>query len=297
VPVFLGSVGILLLLLFLLLPGNQPPVALATTEQISRLSFGFSSEDSYDPDGVILSYLWQFGDGFTSTEPNPVYTYKEAGSYSVGLTVTDDKGAIGEDTEYVEVLPLTNEPPIAVASINFIEGLTVSFIGEGSYDPDGEIVSYLWDFGDGTSSIEMNPTHTYPNGGEYTVVLSVVDNIGAVGREAIGTGQIQPLLTLPTTIPTFTFPIITNESPVANFVWEVSDVGMVQYHFYDRSEDLDSNIISWHWIFGDGGESVEQNPYHNFKHNGDWIVTLTVTDQFGETSSISKTVHVTEVVE
>ena len=82
----------------------------------------------------------------------------------------------------VYALAVANEPPVAVASVEQIQRLTVAFSSEGSYDPDGYIESYYWDFGDGDMSEEPNPVHTYSSEGTYTVILIVTDNLGAQSR-------------------------------------------------------------------------------------------------------------------
>jgi PKD repeat protein len=92
----------------LCLSSNIPPIAIATvTPTIAYVgeNISFSSTASYDPDGTIVSYLWDFGDGNTSNEPNPVHSYSEPGNYTVTLTVIDDKGASNSTSVLVEVKP------------------------------------------------------------------------------------------------------------------------------------------------------------------------------------------------
>lgn len=87
-------------------PSNQPPVALAQANLTSGkapLTVSFSSSSSYDPDGNITSYSWNFGDGTTSSQPNPSHAYQSAGSYTATLTATDDKGAIGTTSLTIKV--------------------------------------------------------------------------------------------------------------------------------------------------------------------------------------------------
>jgi PKD repeat protein len=155
---------------------NLPPVA-DFTYQASELTVAFTDE-STDADGSISSWHWNFGDGGTSTQQNPIHTYAAEGSYSVTLTVTDNEGA--QDT-YDQVITVdgstTNIPP--TASFNFSPSeLTVSFT-DTSVDSDGSIISWSWNFGDGNSSVAQNPTHTYSAEGEYTVNLTVTDDDGA----------------------------------------------------------------------------------------------------------------------
>jgi PKD repeat protein len=154
--------------------GNLPPIA-DFTYIIDGMTVTFT-DTSTDPDGIIVGLLWDFGDGTTSTEQNPVHTYAAAGTYTVTLTVTDDDGATGSISKDVTVTG-PNLPPIADFTYT-IDGMTVTFT-DNSYDPDGVIVSWLWDFGDGTTSTEQNPIHTYAVPGTYTVTLTVTDDDGA----------------------------------------------------------------------------------------------------------------------
>lgn len=96
-------VGILAVVgtVYVLLPFNERPEAAVSVDWSDRFSVGFSSQGSYDPDGYIVSYYWDFGDGDTSEEPNPIHTYKEAGNYTVTLTVTDDDGVTSSPVLYV----------------------------------------------------------------------------------------------------------------------------------------------------------------------------------------------------
>jgi len=153
---------------------NIPPTA-SFTYTISGLTVNFT-DTSTDPDGTIISWLWNFGDGSTSTLQNPTHTYAAGGTYTVTLTVTDDDGAT-DSASATFIVTEPNIPPTASFTYT-INGLTVNFT-DTSTDPDGTIVSWLWNFGDGSTSTLQNPTHTYIAGGTYTVSLTVTDNDGA----------------------------------------------------------------------------------------------------------------------
>jgi PKD repeat protein len=171
----------------------QPPVAAVTANPISGttpLTVSFSSVNSTDADGTIMSYSWNFGDGTSTTNPNPVHVYNSAGTFTAVLTVTDNSGLT--DTDSVVITATTQQPsnqsPVAIAGADKTSGnapLTVNFSSAGSNDPDGTIASYSWNFGDGTSSNQANPSHTYNNAGSYTATLTVTDNNGATGSSSI----------------------------------------------------------------------------------------------------------------
>jgi PKD repeat protein len=150
---------------------NQAPLAAASTPTpvvVAPATVPFSSEGSVDPDGTIVSYSWDFGDGGpTSTAANPTRSFTDPGSYTVTLTVVDDDGATDVASLHLQVLP-ANRAPVAVANATPAPGnlkapLTVEFSSAGSTDPDGTIVSFAWDFGDGTTSTQANPTHGDPD--------------------------------------------------------------------------------------------------------------------------------------
>jgi PKD repeat protein len=159
-------------------PGNRPP----------RSDFTWDCEDlvcqftdaSTDEDGSIAGRSWRFGDGGTSEATNPSHTYAGPGSYTVSLTVSDGDGATDESSDQVNVTvppPQPNEAPQADFDVH-CSRLTCTFVDK-SKDDDGVIVSWQWSFGDGASSSERNPVHTYGEEGKYNVLLVVTDDRGA----------------------------------------------------------------------------------------------------------------------
>ena len=120
--------------------------------------------------GEITAWLWDFGDGATSTEQNPTHTYTAPGTYTVSLTATNAGGSSTESkTDYIMVMA---PPPVADFSANTTAGpapLAVRFTDTST----GEITAWSWDFGDGNTSSERDPVHTYTTTGNYTVALTV----------------------------------------------------------------------------------------------------------------------------
>ncbi|RMH69232.1 MAG: PKD domain-containing protein [Gemmatimonadetes bacterium] len=167
-------------------PGNVAPIAHAngTYSGLTGQAISFSSAGSSDSDGSIVSYLWDFGDGTTSSAANPSHTYQTAGTYAIHLTVTDDDSATGMD-QTTATIENPNAAPTANANGTYsgLTGQAISFSSAGSSDSDGSIVSYLWDFGDGTTSTVANPSHTYQTAGTYAIHLTVTDDDGATGMD------------------------------------------------------------------------------------------------------------------
>ncbi len=149
-----------------------PPAADFTADPAggnAPLTVQFTDEST----GNVTSWLWDFGDGKTSTVQNPAHTYKSAGTYAVTLNASN---AYGEDTktrtDYVTVL----KPPAADFTADPTGGnapLTVQFTDEST----GNTETWLWTFGDGGTSTAQNPMHTYKTPGNYTVNLSVEGEI------------------------------------------------------------------------------------------------------------------------
>ncbi len=162
---------------------NRSPVA-TFTESAETVSTGetiyLNASDSYDPDGSIVSYFWDFGDGSNATGETVEHAYAENGTYTVALTVTDDDGSSSQASSTKTV---GNTPPVASfaeSAETVYTGGMISFDASASYDPDGVIVSYFWDFGDGTNATGMTIGHSYGDDGNYTVTLTVTDDDGAV---------------------------------------------------------------------------------------------------------------------
>ncbi|MBC8028496.1 MAG: PD40 domain-containing protein [Pyrinomonadaceae bacterium] len=159
---------------------NQPPLANGggPYSGLSGSSIQFNGGGSFDPDGAIASYQWNFGDNTSGAGITPTHSYSTAGSYTVTLTVTDNDGATANATATATV---ANNPPVANPGGPYsgVTAQNIPFNGSGSSDSDGTITSYAWSFGDGGTGLGAVPTHAYTSAGTYTVMLTVTDNQGA----------------------------------------------------------------------------------------------------------------------
>ncbi len=199
-----------------------------------------------------------------------------------------DKGSVGWDPEYgygivdayaaLTYSPVPNNPPISDASGPYTgtEDIAITFDGSGSYDPDGDAITYFWDFGDGTTGTVMNPTHAYSAGGVYTVAL-VVNDSKVNSSPSITTAEVAEV----------------NDPPVAVAGQDQSAlVGETLTFDGSGSDAPDGSIVSYDWGYGDGGSATGATVTHAYSAAGTYTVTLTVTDDEGLTDTDTLTVTV-----
>lgn len=200
----------------------------------------------------VFAWLWDFGDGTTSTLQNPAHTYSQEGTYNVCLNVT---GVCGQRSLCLDVMIDCNNPIPTFSS--FVDELEVTF----QSNIIGEYSTVYWDFGDGNTSSNLNPSHTYDLPGEYNVCLEV-DGPCGVG------------MTCNT--------VVTNcEAP--NVAMNYVDNGSLNVDFQGQASS--STGISWMWNFGDGITSNLQSPNHQYASPGVYTVTLTIESDCGSNST------------
>jgi PKD repeat protein len=194
---------------------NNPPVADAGPDQTVNegATVQFDAYASYDPDGSIVSYEWDFGDGSPQgTGVNPTHIYNTPGNYTVTLTVTDDDKTTDSDTCTIAVLAVI-QPPVADAgpdqTIN--EGSLILFDASASYDPDGTIDLFEFDFvSNGIDDYQETPydtpdgifdgktKHIFGDSGVFVVTLRVTDNdnLSATDTCNITVQNVDPTVTI-----------------------------------------------------------------------------------------------------
>jgi len=233
----------------------------APTAGIAPLLVTFTDQSSPNG-GTITNWDWDFGDGNTSTIQNPAHTYDDPGLYTVSLTVTEASG--GTDTETkVDYITVDYAPPTCDFTADVTSGvapLTVNFT-DLSLD---SVDTWDWDFGDGGTSTEQNPSYDYATPGTYTVTLNVSGPGGSDSHTKTD------------------YIVVHFAPPVALFVgFPTTGAPPLSVNFDDQST---GEIDTWSWDFGDGGTSTIQNPVHQYTSAGNYTVSLTVTGPGGDST-------------
>ena len=245
---------------------NIDPVAsftFATTDLAATFTDGSS-----DSDGNIVSRSWIFGDGGASTAQNPTHSYAAAGTYTVSLTVTDDRGGSNVLSQSVTV---TAPPPAATVN---------SFTASSPTITAGQSTNLSWITTNATG-VSINNGATLPAVGNTTVspTTTTTYNLTAIGAGGNATASVTVIVSPP-----------PNVDPVASFTFTISGLAAT---FTDGSSDGDGSVVTRSWSFGDGGTSTAQNPTHSYAAAGIYTVSLTVTDDRGGSNVLSQSVTVT----
>jgi large repetitive protein len=265
---------------------NTAPSVQFTASCTSFTVCQFNSAGTVDPQGDTIRYAWTFGDAGTSTSANPSRTYSTPGTYTVILTATDVWGRTSTVTHDVTITePASNAAPTAVIASGTCTSFTTCAISAaGSSDPDtaaGDGVrNYVWSWGDGTADTtgtSASQTHVYAVAGTYAVTLRVLDKWGRASAPVTQqvTTQVEPAGNNP---PTAAFaPACTGRVCLMN----------------NTSVDADGGIRSTAWNFGDGTTSTSSNPSKTYTAAGTYTITLTVTDNWGRSATVTRDVTVT----
>ncbi len=262
---------------------NQPPhAAFSYTPSAPTVStvITFNASASSDPDGTIVSYAWNFGDGTTGSGVTVQHSYTAPGTYTVQLTVRDNAGATDSATAQVSVAPVANQPPHAAFSYtppNPNPGAWVHFDASASSDPDGTIVSYAWNFGDGSTGTGVSVYHQFTSAGTYGVRLTVRDNAGA-------TDSVTHSVVVAAVIP----------PPHANAGGPYT--GVVGQPVTLNGSASTGSIAQYMWNFGDGTNGTGVTVQHVYGAPGTYTATLTVVGTTGQQSSDTTQVVISQPV-
>jgi PKD repeat protein len=267
-----------------------PGIIMPPTRMVAEFSFSptspreaenvlFDGSATQDPDRVVISYTWSFGDGRTGSGRTVTHSFARAGNYPVTLTVSDGFGRASSATKPVQIGAGMN-PTAAFAFSPTTPGVneTVFFNASGSIAAAGrQIVSYTWTFGDGGTGSGLLTSRRYGAAGSYNVVLTVTDDAGrsdtAVQTVTVGAGQ----------------------RPAAEFVFSPTNPGVNQWVNFDATPSMPPPgraITAYEWNFGDGHTSAGPRSAHRYSTAGDYVVVLTVTDSAGAKATASRPVQV-----
>lgn len=278
-------------------PGPWPPQLTADfAAELTTGGFPLTVQFTDKSTGDIISWLWDFGDGQTSTERNPSHVYQNPSSYTVSLKVaSSDSSDTESKKDYITVtIPVAPEADFVGIPTLGNAPLTVQFTNKSTcyaffyihdefglvvtmkkVDALGHVTGWLWDFGDGEKSTEVNPSHTYQQPGYYTVSLTAT---GAGGSNTLTRQEYIHATPPPGPVAEFTAQPTSGDAPLT-----------VQF-----TDQTVGDVTHWLWNFGDGETSAEQNPSHTYQDPGDYAVTLTARGRGGsDAETKSKYIHVT----
>jgi gliding motility-associated-like protein len=229
---------------------NKPQITFTSLPVSGCVPLAVTFEATVDAPAPVTSYAWDFGNGVTSTEIKPSFTYTEPGTYAVTLTVATASGCT--ETYVMERAVTIGRKPSPSFSA---EPTTVCALQPVQFtNTSVQAGSFTWLFGDGGTSTEQNPLYQYIDTGTFDIKL-IADNNGC-----------RDTLTLAD--------YITIKPPIARFAVRPSCTNKLFYTFTDQS----IGAQTWQWDFGDGSTtSGEQNPTHTYRAYGIYTVTLTVT--------------------
>lgn len=243
---------------------TKPTLALTNVPSEGCTPFTFTPNANITTVDGIASYFWDFGDGFTSNSPNPTHTYTTEGTYNFKLVVTTNGGC----TDSVVVLNgiHVGDPP----TVNFSASPLVACAYQQIQFTDlssSNVDAWLWNFGDGNTSLSQNPIYSYSDSGLFTVELTVTNN--GCKRTLIRPLYIRVL------------------PPIAHFADSTDCATPLTKYFNDQSR----GALTWNWDFGDGNTSTLQSPSHNYAATGTYTVSLTVTNG-GCMHTFQRVIHV-----
>lgn len=269
-----------------------PEAVIVTPSQggVAPLSLDFDGTSST---GTISSYEWAFGDGETAEGSIVSHTYQVAGTYTATLTVASPGGLSHQASTVITVTapdPVTPPPgsnptnPTAVISSSTAIGaapLTMQFDGSASSSDQPPIVTYSWAFGDGGTGAGPTVAHTFSVPGTYSTVLTVTDSAGLSGQVST------PVLVSAATQP-------ASQLPVSSFT-ATPGAGAPPLKVVlngSGSSSSGGSITEYRWSLGDGTSATGAVLEHTFTTLGDYVVTLSVTDNKGGMAASTQTLSV-----
>lgn len=235
----------------------------------------FNASPSYGLGMSIDSYSWDFDDGSTASGEVVSHSFTDSGTYTVELEIESQNGNTSTATETIQVTNLAPNARFASSAYRANVSEQIRLNASSSNDPDGNLVSYSWSLGDGTTASGQTVTHSYGSTGTYTVELLVEDDNGET--DTVNT-QIEVL-----------------RQPNAAFTMSKSGITVGESVTFDASgsNDPDGSISTYRWNFDDGSISGGQTVTHIYNSTGTYTVELTVQDNDARTDLVTKQIQVT----
>jgi PKD repeat protein len=293
-------------------PAARPPTAVINGpgQGTEGEAVSFDGSGSTPGGGQIVRYEWDFGDGASGSGATVSHTYTRAGAYTVSLKVTNSGNLSASATHAIAIGPAAKPPKAIIDAPNRGQaGRSITFDGSHS-TPGGQITSYAWDFGDGTTGSGATVSHAYASAGSYTVGLTVTSSTGQTanamhairieggqpgggnppgGENPPGGGIEQPNGGTPlfggNSVP------FGGGQGGLQAVISAPVVGRVNQPItFDGSRSSGGQIASYAWKFGDGTTGSGATASHAYAKAGLYNVSLTVTDSQGRTATASRAV-------
>ena len=263
---------------------NSSPI-IVTEEEIlvNQRTITLDGSESYDADSDEINLTWILPDGERITANKLTWKAPEKGLHTIGL-IADDGEGLDNSISQTRVTIRVNQPPVAVVDtlIQGCSGQTIIFSSARSFDPDGDTYSTKWDFGDGNTSSQNNPYHTYSKPGVYMATLTLTDGINPEPAVA-------------------TIPVTINGSPTAKISMTDTTICVNTPLTFDGSQSVDPNspkIGSHSWDFGDKSKGFGEKVTHLYSEPGTYQAVLTVigaeNERCGNVSQEAITITVVE---
>jgi PKD repeat protein len=255
--------------------GNLVPTAVAglSTIVFTYENITFDGTKSYDPDGRIVNFTWNFQDGTTSNNAMEQHGFAQDGTYNVTLLVTDNDGAT--DSDVVKITVLNQRPSAFFPDITAGTYEMVSLNGSYCSDPDGYIANFTWDIGGGTFLYGPEVYTNWTHRGVYEVALTIRDDDGAMASAS--------------------FNVTINNAPPKAFFWydpsRPTETEVVTFNA-STSSDIDGTITNYTWNFGDGTTGSNVIAQHAYLTNGSYWAVLIITDNDGSSATYGQNISV-----
>lgn len=221
--------------------------------------------------GTIVSWSWDFGNGDTSDIQNPSYNYSSTGMYTLTLTTEASNGCTNSISKPFEISvpPVANFSTTAGCSETALAFTDLSSIGTGT------ISDWLWNFGNGDSSVVSNPTYSFSSGGNYLISLTVTSANGCSDS--------------------FSQNLAITDRPIGNFLAQNTCVGQT-VQFVDQTSASGTTITGYEWDLGDGNLSSIQNPSHIYSGGvANYMVQLIISAANGCIDTVLQDIKINNI--